>query len=286
MGRIKTTEQFITDARKVHGDKYDYSKTKYNRHNEKVIIICPKHGEFLQTPNGHMFFGCPKCGQELAAENRKKTTDEFKAEAEKIYGNKYTYNQVVYKNNHTKITVTCPVHGDFTCLPCHFLTGAAGCQYCKKEEREKKKEERNKILQKEKAKKKKEQYIQKLHKLYPEKYDYSRTDFTDCHKAITVICPEHGTFITDMYAHTSGRHRCPECVEEERRKKKLIKFIIKAKVVHGDKYDYSKTSYINSRTKVLITCPEHGDFWQLPAAHLRGQNCRRCSDKMRGPHKK
>ena len=45
-------------------------------------------------------------------------------------------------------------------------------------------------------------------------------------------------------------------------------FIEKAKEIHGNKYIYNKTVYKNMRTKVCITCPEHGDFWQLPSIHL------------------
>jgi len=53
-------------------------------------------------------------------------------------------------------------------------------------------------------------------------------------------------------------------------------FIKRAKEVHGDKYDYSKVKYINSRTKVCIICPEHGEFWQKPYSHLKGFGCSRC----------
>ena len=54
-------------------------------------------------------------------------------------------------------------------------------------------------------------------------------------------------------------------------------FIQKAKAIHGDKYDYSKVDYVNNRTKVTIICPKHGEFLQLPAEHLRGRGCSKCS---------
>ncbi len=58
-----TTEEFIKKAREVHGDKYDYSKVEYVKSKTKVTIICPKHGEFLQTPQKHLSGqGCPNCG--------------------------------------------------------------------------------------------------------------------------------------------------------------------------------------------------------------------------------
>ena len=55
-------------------------------------------------------------------------------------------------------------------------------------------------------------------------------------------------------------------------------FIEKARKVHGDKYDYSKVKYINSRSKVCIICPEHGEFWQTPAKHLSGHGCAFCNE--------
>lgn len=58
----KTTEQFIQDAIKIHGNKFDYSKVNYYNKETPVIIICQKHGEFKQSPNAHLSgAGCPKC---------------------------------------------------------------------------------------------------------------------------------------------------------------------------------------------------------------------------------
>lgn len=63
---------------------------------------------------------------------------------------------------------------------------------------------------------------------------------------------------------------------------KLEKFIEKARKTHGDKYDYSKVEYKDSLTKVCIICPEHGEFWQTPAAHVRGNECPQCANYKRG----
>ena len=63
MGKYSNTKEFIENSIKTHGDKYDYSKVEYKNANEKVIIICSKHGEFLQKPNAHTSgkTGCPIC---------------------------------------------------------------------------------------------------------------------------------------------------------------------------------------------------------------------------------
>lgn len=58
-----STEDFINQAIKIHGDKYDYSNTQYNGTYEQVDIICPKHGPFKQVANYHLNgHGCPRCG--------------------------------------------------------------------------------------------------------------------------------------------------------------------------------------------------------------------------------
>ena len=63
MPKKKTTEEFIKDAIKVHGDKYDYSKVEYIKSCKNVIIICKIHGDFLTNPGNHINSksGCPMC---------------------------------------------------------------------------------------------------------------------------------------------------------------------------------------------------------------------------------
>lgn len=67
-----TTEEFITKARAVHGDKYDYSKAEYINNHKKVCIICPAHGEFWQKPNNHLNgHGCSSCKAEKCSKRLK-----------------------------------------------------------------------------------------------------------------------------------------------------------------------------------------------------------------------
>ena len=54
-------------------------------------------------------------------------------------------------------------------------------------------------------------------------------------------------------------------------------FIIKAKQVHGDVYDYSLSVYEGSTKHILIVCPVHGNFYKTPSKHLLGQGCPNCS---------
>jgi hypothetical protein len=61
------------------------------------------------------------------------------------------------------------------------------------------------------------------------------------------------------------------------KKMTLIEFIARAIAVHGYKYDYSKVVYVNNRTKVIIICPEHGEFLVTPYSHLNGVRCPKCA---------
>ncbi len=64
------TDEFVDKAVRVHKDKYDYTKTKYLTSKDKVVIVCEKHGEFLQSPEKHLAGnGCPECANALKGWN-------------------------------------------------------------------------------------------------------------------------------------------------------------------------------------------------------------------------
>lgn len=132
LGRYNfTTNEIIEEFKKVHGDKYDYSKVEYINMNTKVCIICNEkdefgrlHGEFWQTPKIHLKgFGCKKCSKSYM------DADYFILKANSIHNNKYNYSKVDYKNNHTKVCITCPEHGEFWQTPLSHLSGR-GCPVC------------------------------------------------------------------------------------------------------------------------------------------------------------
>jgi len=104
-----TTETFIKKAQSIHGDKYDYSKVEYINKRTKVRIVCPIHGEFLQTPDDHVNkpAGCPKCGRHVY------TQESFIEKCNKIHHHKYDYSKTIYRSIRDKIIITCPEHGDF-----------------------------------------------------------------------------------------------------------------------------------------------------------------------------
>lgn len=127
-----TKEHFIERAKRFHGTKYDYSKvpeTILSR--QKVIIICPKHGEFLQLVNNHCNIGngCPKCKFEYTANLQRSNTEDFIRKARLIHGDKYDYSECLYITNRIKVLIKCPIHGAFEQVPHDHLSGN-GCPRC------------------------------------------------------------------------------------------------------------------------------------------------------------
>lgn len=132
VGKIKkTNEQFIIDANKVHNGFYYYDKFNYIDAHTESIITCPIHGDFKQNPTNHLSGnGCPECAKAKRKDYQYNFNKEtFIEKANKIHNNFYNYNKVIYENNVTKVTITCPIHGDFEQAPHNHLQGK-GCKYC------------------------------------------------------------------------------------------------------------------------------------------------------------
>lgn len=191
----RTSEsEWIKKAIRVHGEFYDYSKVKYNTARDKVIIICPEHGEFLQKAASHIEgVGCMKCYRNSKKYNLK----EFVERANNKHNNKYDYSKVVYINSSTKITIVCPTHGDFEQTPCSHLTGR-GCIKCKYENQPNltRKNINNVILD--------------FKKVHGDLYDYSKVIYVNNSTKIKIVCLKHGEFEQAPDKHLAGQG-CPIC---------------------------------------------------------------------------
>lgn len=257
----KTTEEFIADARKVHGNKYDYSKVDYKGHRKPVCIICLEHGEFYQTPESHLAQrGCRKCGIEKERKNNTLTNEQFVSRAKVLHGDRYDYSDVQYINSHTKVNIKCNKCGrHFWQTPNSHLNGN-NCPICG-----------NYYIDSDMFKK-------RAAKVHNNKYNYDKTIYVSANKKVLITCPIHGDFLQTPRSHTSGAG-CPVCGKELNViSKRYTKdsFIKASQKVHGDKYDYSQVQYKNGFIKVLIGCRKHGYFLQQPYSHLAGCGCPKC----------
>ena len=122
-------QTFLSKSKKIHGDKFDYSKVDFVKESLEVTIICPIHGEFQQIARSHSDGnGCARCSGVA-----KLTTEEVILRFRETNGDKYDYSKVNYKGKGKKVIVICPIHGEFETRPNDHWYGKGGCPQCKVE---------------------------------------------------------------------------------------------------------------------------------------------------------
>ena len=127
----KTTEEFIREAKTIHGDKYNYSNVVYKSTHDKIVITCRLHGDFKQSPANHLRSqGCDKCGDSKNGISQRKSTEQFIKEAKVIFGDEYLYEKTNYTTNENEVIITCKIHGDFYKAPTKHLSSKQGCPKC------------------------------------------------------------------------------------------------------------------------------------------------------------
>jgi len=196
-----STDDFVARAKTLHGERLDYSLVQYVGAKIPVVISCPVHGQFSQTPQDHLRSpsGCPQCSALSRTEKQTSSTEEFVERSLVIHGGKYSYENVDYKTARIKVGITCKLHGVFHQYPHQHLVGV-GCPICA--------------------------------------------------------------------SKANG----------DMKRGSVEKFILSAREVHGDKYDYSRVVYITARTRVELFCNTHQKvFWQTPDNHTRRMGCPSCA---------
>lgn len=209
MGRKKvTTDDFIKDARKIHGDRYDYSLVRYTKNKTNVTIICNEHGEFEQTPDNHKHgSGCPKCANIVRVNSLRITQKEFIDKSLKVHKGRYDYSSVEYVSSKKKVCITCPEHGEFWQTPNGHLNGY-GCPKCAG---------RGKST---------EDIIKEFKLVHGDKYDYRNVIYGGRRNKIEIICPDHGTFEQQVGIHLLGSG-CPKCASIARSECRINNILIK-----------------------------------------------------------
>ena len=120
----------------------------------------------------------------------------------------------------------------------------------------------------------KEEFIQEAVAVHGTKYDYSLVDYVNNRTKVTIVCPTHGKFSISPAGHVCMEYGCIECGGT--RKRTTAEFIQQANILHNYRYDYSKTTYVNQETPIVINCSVHGDYTQTPFGHLHSFGCREC----------
>jgi len=255
-GRCSNTNDFIEKVKEIHGDRYDYSKTNYINCKTPIVIICKEHGEFTQTPDGHFQGrGCHTCGINDRRLKQTKSIQQFIQQSINVHGYKYDYSKVEYKNCKIPVIIICNEHGEFQQTPeVHYL--GSGCSKCAG-----------------RYQPSTEEFIERAREIHGDTYDYSKIEYINSNTHVTILCKEHGEFQQTPQKHLMKRG-CDICGGSY--KSNTEEFIIKAREIHEDTYDYSKVEYIDNKTNVIIICKKHGEFQQTPHTHLRNCGCDSC----------
>ena len=184
---------------------------------------------------------------------KKLTHEEFVSRIDELYDSKYKV-LGVYTNNSTKLDILCPDHGVWKSSPLHFLKGHR-CKKCAGNH-----------------KYTTEEFIEKVKLVHGDAFDFSLVQYETSHKKIKVICPKHGVFETQPYSllNGCGGGKC------NGKNKTTEEFVQELKNINGDRYDYSKVVYKNTKTKITVICKEHGEFKCNIGDHLNGAQCPKC----------
>lgn len=240
-----TRLEFLERAREKHGYKYNYPNLAEKVLSSDVIEVLYDNVCYKQTVNKHIYLGrCPE------KNTPRKTTQEFIKEAKDIWGDRYDYSLVEYKGALKKVKILC----DGVILEQVAVSHLQGLSP-------------EKILTK-------DNFLRKVKKVFGDKYDYDQMKYKDGHTPI-LIGYKGIYYYQKPSDHLSGR--CPEKRIMAVRKT-LRQFINESNSVHDFKYNYDKSEYISNQTKLIITCPNHGDFYQRPLSHLQGNGCPNCNE--------
>lgn len=265
-----TVNNFKKILEQIHPN-LDFSNSRYVSASQNIKFICSTHREVSRSPSDLKFKGgCPKCGNEKSGKS-KSGKETFIDRSSVIHRNKYNYSKVIYLTARKNVTIVCPIHGEFEQTPSRHISGR-GCPVCGRS-----KPGKNII------KKINMNFTLRCTEIHGDKYNYSKSIYKGNSKHIEIFCNKHKSFFTQTAgSHLSGAG-CPKCGIETTRDSKVKTtkhFIERAKVVHEDRYDYSKSNYKSCEENITIICPTHGNFEQTPGNHTnigKQQGCPRCA---------
>lgn len=134
--KFHSVEEVIAECNKVHNNTYTYAlnltENELITTNHILTCECIIHGIFTQTINKHLYqkTRCPACSTEIAAIKTRKTTEEFIAQATRLFGDTYSYKESLYEGAHKKLKIFCKIHGEFQMTPANHLLHLNGCPKC------------------------------------------------------------------------------------------------------------------------------------------------------------
>jgi hypothetical protein len=201
-----STQAFIERARRIHGTTYDYSKVNYQRNSITVLLGCPTHGWFNQTPAHHLAGGgCKKCGTQRTVASlraaRGLSRGDYFQQCENAHGGRYKYPDQPFNGMRGKISAICPIHGLFQIDAVPHLRLKTGCQKCGYSSTS--------------AAKKRgvTGWLEQVRKIHGVRYEYDTSNWNGVMSKVRIRCPKHGWWQQQALKHAQGQI-CPKCANE------------------------------------------------------------------------
>ena len=245
-------------------EDYDYSEVDYLYAKSKIIIIDKSYNTRHLISASHLISRNAKCVISNAINLNEYILKVFKA----THNDLYVYDKFNYVDSKTKSTIICKIHGEFEQSYGQHSSGG-GCPKCAIEKISKKKRYNIDIL------------LTKIKESgnWNSDYDYSRINYSNSQSKVIVINKKYNSehLVTPMSLVSGVKLSIINAVNQN-------DFFIKySNEVHFNKYDYSKTNFINAHSKVIITCPIHGEFTIRAANHINGRGCIKCGIEKSAP---
>lgn len=179
------------------------------------------------------------------------TTEEFIQKAKAVHGDKYDYSKVEYVNNHTKVTIICPEHGEFPQNPNNHLQGN-GCLMCARQRRADRDRQTTKW------------FVEKARQAHGDKFDYSKVKYINNHTPVIIGCPIHGEFQQTPANHLKGQG-CPDCGRKKLQLTKEEVFKRIASILEGTPYELVQPFEYKTDRKTIVKlhCSIHDETWEM-----------------------
>lgn len=278
---VITTEKFIELGKEVHGDKFYYSEAEYVNYKSKIKLTCNRGHKIEVSFRSHIKqkADCIFCVRDrVGLELRTKAKESFVQKSIEKHGLKYNYDKVDYIDSHTKVIIICDKGHEFEQQPTRHLAGQ-GCKYCNQIALKEGKPITNVDVERITIKWTKEKFIEKAKEIHGDKFDYSMVDFTSYKNKIKIKCKQGHIFEQKIDGHLRGSD-CKRCSTNFLTNNE---FIQKSINIFGDMFDYSKCSYINTNTKVILICnKDKHEFEVEPRHHYTNLGCPLCNQTTEG----
>ena len=255
------TKEFLNTLKEkgFWNNDYDYSEVDFTFQNSKVIVIDKKFNtKHLLLPKSLLKSNI-KCTIGNCVDKTGYAIKEFKV----VHGNKYDYSKYKYSKSTSSSIIICPEHGEFNQSHSTHKTGV-GCPKCGR-------------LKTISASKYSHEFIlNKIKAVHGNKYDYSKV-LPGSNMSVPVIIIDKKMNTKHLISPSAIINRKRGC-NIQNAIDSTEYFIKKSKLIHGDKFDYSKTQYVDGNTLVKIKCKEHGFFNVNATQHYKGfGGCKKCT---------